>query len=178
MTENSANLNRGRSLVNEKVVTLQEGFDEYVTIGVDPLSFKPVVRICNTDGISTTYVSLPASCFSLFVPFLREAVNDDGWSLDMLNRSGVTVLILDGICHLQSEYDKVTISTDAASLIAYEKTMEIHKIAKQYYEEYCRYKQSLKKYRLMEYLKYFPNGFDHLKACTDIPILNKYFGIE
>lgn len=177
--EKSENLPRESRLFNEKIVRLREGFPEYVAIGVDPFTFKPIVRICNTDGMSTSYVSLAAECFGSLITFLREAVDDDGWSVDMTNDTGVTVgAILNDICHLTSEYGKVAITGDAASLLAYEKAVEIYKIAKRYSEGYSSYRHILKKYRLIEYQKYFPNGLDHLKACTEFPILTKYFGNE
>lgn len=177
MAESSKVLTREGSLFNEKIVKIGEELNEYVTIGADPVSFKPIVRICNTDGTTTTHVSLNAEHFIDLTYNLQQKLDGRGWVHDTLTETGITVeSISDDICRLKSARgEKVAISCDAADQIAYKKVIEIYEITRGYIDEYRHIKPILEKYQKVVYVNHFDEIFNQVKCC---PKTSKYLDLK
>lgn len=156
---------RNGSLFNETTVKLGEAFTEYLTIGVDPISFRPTVRVCNTDGSTTSHISIDGKHFATFLFHLSTKLESDEWSIESSDYSGVEKVIADDICHLKTEYGKVEISREAAEKLTHnKKALEIIGMVKRYIYDYQQYKPALRKYQQMVYQKYIGNTAQHLKT--------------
>lgn len=175
MAEKSKNLTSERCWFREKIVKI--GKSEYVSIGIDPVSMKPMVRICNTDGTTTTYVSFESIHLGSFTTHLHQKLDGDEWSCDCSgDGSGVFVTsIVEDICSLTSHTgETVAISVDAGYwFVSNPGFLEIYTICREYDRAYQHYEPKIMKHIMMVYKKHFEESYDQLK--TD---LSKYIEPE
>lgn len=190
MAENAKFLFPEDSLYNVKTLQFGYSYTEYLVLGVDPITFKPLALICNSYGDVPTYVSLDGKHIVTFLFHLRKKLDCEmERNFDCRNGSGVSLeLMEDGFCRLETKYGKVVfISRDSAYHLSHGKASEVISTIHPYIYDYNHYKPILKQYQMMVYEKYFANGKKQLKAyltdllkesCEESHILNKYFGIK
>ena len=181
-------------LFNEQRIDLSESCEEYVTVGVDSISYKPVVRIYGASTFGTaTHISFLGKRFWLFISKLREILNGRTWSSEILQRSGFTLktpvtveALKEENYNLRSEYGNTIISRVAAYEIAYEKSLKINHFVKAYMNEYRSIKPSLVKVQWYVYQKFATETKDRLREyfeklvqekCRDLDKMRQYLDI-
>lgn len=173
MAEKSEILPSQNTLFKEKIIRFS-GFSEYLIIGIDPVSFEPVIRICSSDG---SYVTCESALYGGFTSHLKEKVDDGGWSCGGY-RSNIRIEsnTMEEKFHLQSVTtgEKVTISMKAAEHFAWNYG-DVYTISRGYDLEYNGHKDIIKSHHLAAYRKHFVENFNDLKNCAT---LMNYIGIE
>lgn len=179
-------------LFNEQRIDLSESCQEYVTVGVDSISYKPVVRIYGASiSGTTTHISFLGKHFWLFISKLREILNGGTWSSEILKRSGITLktpVIVEALkeesYNLRSEFGNTIIFRVAAYEIAYEKSLKINHFVKAYMNDYRSIKPSLVKVQWYVYQKFATKDrlreyFEKLVQgkCHDLDKMRQYLDI-
>ena len=169
-------LNSDNDLFKKTIVKFGGELTEYLTIGIDPVSFKPMLRICNNDGISVTFVSCSLCYFGDLTSYLEEQIDNGIWSRDCIYRCEVYVESKStNIYYLKSKFgENVSISIDAVKQIA-GSYREMYEVCKKYDDEYRKYKNTIENHQLQMYRQYFPENFNVVKNCTE---LSNYFGLK
>ncbi|KAJ6642891.1 hypothetical protein Bhyg_07847 [Pseudolycoriella hygida] len=185
MSEKLEILSRKGCLFNEKCVTAVKGFTEYVTVGIDTLSFKPIVRIYGSNDSPPKHISILGKHFSTFQSMLRDKVNGD--SRDSIDESGIIIIKsveCDNSFRLKGTYDDVTISRDAADLLVDDREFDIISAINMLLHEYVRNKPTLKKIQMNAYRQKFPDStyevkeyFSNFKS-HECYALSRYFGVK
>lgn len=174
MAEKSEKLPIECTLFKERIVKISEA-NEFLAIGIDPVSFAPIIRICKTDGEKTAYVTSPLETYRDFVTYLECKMDGGGWAYDCSNRSELSLKsITDKTVHIKSRSEEVVISIEAAEQldVGY---IELDRIISEYIRGYQSCKKAIKEHQMKSYRRHFEEYFSEAKKCGN---LCKYLGIE
>lgn len=93
-----------------------------MTVGIDAVSFKPMVRIYGSSSSTTPHISFLGKQFWSFISKLREILDDASWASEILRRSGITIkaeIMMESLAddtqyHFKGEYGDIVVCSDAA----------------------------------------------------------------
>lgn len=182
-------MERTKSLLNPYRVNLNDDCGEYLTVGIDTVTFKTMVRIHTS---FEKYITFPGKHFGGIQTRLREKMCDD-WFRDVVEECTVTIEVLgdpeiwDQAFQLKGENGEVVITSEAVYELVYDKASEIQHIIKSYLFDYHRIKPILREIQSEVCKEYSSNPFDrifaHLKKLKqknhrEYYILSEYFRIK
>lgn len=175
MAEKSENLPTECALFKERIVKISEA-NEFLAVGIDPVSFVPVIRICKTDGDKTAYVTSPVETFWVFRRSLRSKLDDEGYSFDCSITSELYVeSVTDDSVQIESNSgEKVCISNEAAEQLTYG-CPEIDKIESEYFDAFRSALNTIISHQRKSYRRHFVENLNEAKKCDK---LCEYLGIE
>lgn len=131
---------------------------KFVVIGIDPVQFKVLVRIC--DGVSGTSVTLPDGQFGFFVQHFESSLTKK-WFLDHILRCDATYHIEKNSCWFMQNTDltrKVELSRhEAEKLIRIGPLIRFAMESRQ--ADARKYKKVVDKYQILT------KGMDASKTC-------------
>ena len=161
------------SLLRKTIVKLGHDLTEYLTIGIDPVSFKPMVRICNTVGTVMTHVSCSLyhyNCFRSYLELRFSRLSGPSYHGEIFVDSRTKTTY-----NLKSVFgEEVTISIKAVKqIVRYCK--EFENLSEKYADDYRRSKDAIEKHQMQTYRKHFAENFNEVKKCH---VLSKYFGMK